>query len=303
MSHHKSSPPLTAAQIDDLINSGKDAQDTPGANWMALAALNNSDVTSLAVSQNELQDITGVTTSPASVAIEDFGGVTFTDMYQAFQGASGTLDNGNGGTLQQVASAIVEASQAFQLALGQQEAKQDWVGKTHDAALDNIMQSLPDVANIASGANALGLLIDAFSHTVFQTQWYLNENEPQYTASLNRWPNEVDEINQAYNSFAQDVMNTVYAPNISGIASNNPSFSTPTTDPSTPTPPPPGSGGGMVFRFGGGSAEVEPALGGGAVLFTFGGGARLFRFGGGGQRGPGAKEHKANKALRTKKNG
>ncbi|WP_445161759.1 hypothetical protein ACTXG5_00030 [Mycobacterium sp. Dal123C01] len=237
MSHHKSSPALTAEQIDDLINSGVDAQNTPGANWGALEAYSNSDVTALTVAQNEIQSITGVTTNPASVAIEDFGGVSFLNMWETFYNASATVDNGNGNTLQQVASNIVEASQTFREQLAQQEAKKDWVGKTHDAAVTNITNALPDVANLSSGINALALLINALSHTVFQTKWYLDNNKDAYSKSISRWPNEVDEINQAYDSFAQDVMNTVYAPNISSIASNNPGFSTSTNDPAPPPPP------------------------------------------------------------------
>jgi hypothetical protein len=246
MSHHKGgATPPTAEQIDGMINSGQDPQNTPGANWGVLEAIANSGVTSLAQAQDELQEITGTTQNPASVSIEDFTGVSFTSMYQAFQGASGVLDNGNGGTLQSVSSSITNALQAFQLSLAQQDAKNDWVGKTHDAAIANINESLPDVTNISAGANALGLLIDAFSHTIFQTQWYLNENEGPYNNSKSNWPNEVDEINQVYDSFAQDVMNTVYVPSITSIASNNPGFSTPVNDPSTPAepnPPPPPSG-------------------------------------------------------------
>ncbi|MEE6178378.1 hypothetical protein [Mycobacterium sp. 050134] len=244
MSHHKKS--LTPEQIDDMINSGKLPAGTAGANWGLFEALTNSDVSSLTTSQDELQQIAGITQNPAAVAVEDFTGVSFTTMFADFQGASGTLDNGNGSALQQISSAIVSASDTFQEALGQQEAQNLWVGKTHDAAIANITESLPDVTNIAMGANALGLLIDAFSHTIFQTQWYLNQNKPRYDESVSRWPNEVDEINQVYDSFAQDVMNTVYAPNITSIASNNPGFSTPASSPpdssSVPppdTPPPP----------------------------------------------------------------
>ncbi|OBA57206.1 hypothetical protein A5647_24320 [Mycobacterium sp. 1100029.7] len=77
-------------------------------------------------------------------------------------------------------------------------------------------------------------------------------------------------------------------------------------------------GGGAVFKSvangGGVVASAEP--GGGAVFRSFengggvvasvendGGGVVFGLGGGGGQRGPGAKEHKANKALRRKKNG
>jgi hypothetical protein len=256
VSKHKSSPPLTAEQIDDLINSGTDAQNTPGANWGVWEALTNSDVTSLAVAQNEVQSIAGITPMQSSVNMEDFGAVSFQSMWQAFSSASATLDNGNGATLQTVASNIIEASQTFQQSLATQEAKQDWVGKTHDAALENINQSLPDVANISSGANALGLLINAFSHTVFQTQWYFDENHNAYNASLDQWPNETDEINGVYDSFAQDVMNTVYEPNISSIAGNIPAFSTPINDPAPPPAPPTGSGGGGGS--GGGSNNTPP---------------------------------------------
>ncbi|WAJ46367.1 hypothetical protein OK015_07835 [Mycobacterium sp. Aquia_216] len=239
MSHHKKPP--TPEQIDDMINSGKLPANTPGADWSLFEALTNSDVSSLTTSQDEIQAITGTTASPATVAVEDFTGVSFTTMLHDFQNASGTLDNGNGNALQQISASIINASDTFQQALMKQEATNQWVGKTHDAAIANINQSLPDVSNIGMGANALGLLIDAFSHTIFQTQWYLLKNADGYNESVTRWPNEIDEINQVYDSFAQNVMNTVYAPNITSIASNNPGFSTPTSsaDPSSVPPPPP----------------------------------------------------------------
>jgi hypothetical protein len=244
VSHHNKS--LTPEQIDDLINSGKDPVNTPGANFGILESLTNSDVQKFDIS-NELQSITGTTQNPASVAVEDFSGVTFANMLNYFESASGTLDNGNGGAWQQIANSIIDASDTFQESLAAQEAQKDWVGKTHDAAIANITQSLPDLATTAGGANALGLLINAFARTIFQTQWYFISNDPAYSNSLTRWPNETDLINQAYNSYAQDVMNTVYAPNITSIASNNPGFgsssqnnpSPPPADPNPNPPPPP----------------------------------------------------------------
>ena len=239
MSHHSSSPapappPLTTQQIDDLINSGKDPANTPGANWAILEGLTNSEITAEDIS-SQLQSITGATQSPASVAIEDFGGVTFKAMYDDFHNASGTLDNGNGATWHQIATSIYDASTTFQQALAAQEAQKGWVGKTHAAAKANMFQSLPAVATMAAGANALGLLIDAFANTIFQTRWYMESNGQPYADSLARWPNETDLINQTYNSFAQQVMKTVYAPNIASIASNNPGFPSPLK--STPQPP------------------------------------------------------------------
>ena len=244
MSHHNK--PLTPEQIDDLINSGKDPVNTPGANFGILESLTNSDVQKFDIS-SEVQSITGTTQNPASVAVEDFSGVTFENMLNDFEPASGTLDNGNGGAWQQIAASIIDASDAFQESLAAQEAQKDWVGKTHDAAIANITQSLPDLATTAEGANALGLLINAFARTIFQTQWYFLSNAQAYGSSLSLWPNETDLINQAYNSYAQDVMNTVYAPNITSIASNNPGFgsssqnnpSPPPADPNPNPPPPP----------------------------------------------------------------
>ncbi|MCV7029325.1 hypothetical protein H7I03_08975, partial [Mycobacterium sherrisii] len=244
MSHHKKS--LTAEQIDDMINAGKLPVNTAGANWGVLESLSNSEVTALSSTQNEFQDISGTTADPVSVAIEDFSGVTFKSMLDDFEDASGTLDNGNGQSWQQIAGNIITASDNFQTALEAQEQLNEWVGKTHDAAIANITQSLPDVSSMASGANALGLLIDAFASTVFETRWYLVSNQAGYQDSLNRWPHEADLINQTYNSFAQDVMNTVYAPNITSIASNNPGFPTSSaadmSSLSDPPPPPDDSG-------------------------------------------------------------
>jgi hypothetical protein len=244
VSHHNKS--LTPEQIDDLINSGKDPVNTPGANFGILESLTNSDVQKFDIS-SEVQSITGTTQNPASVAVEDFSGVSFENMLNDFQPASGTLDNGNGGAWQQIAASIIDASDTFQESLAAQEAQKDWVGKTHDAAIANITQSLPDLATTAEGANALGLLINAFARTIFQTQWYFLSNAQAYGSSLSLWPNETDLINQAYNSYAQDVMNTVYAPNITSIASNNPGFgsssqnnpSPPPADPNPNPPPPP----------------------------------------------------------------
>jgi hypothetical protein len=223
VSHHKSKP-LTAEQVDDLINAGKTAPSgSPAANFGALETSTNSDVKALDIS-NELHSITGATTSPASVAVEDFSGVFFTTMLVYFEAASSHLDNGTGAVWQQIAGSIIDASDTFKQQLAAQEDQKEWVGKTHDAAIANITQSLPNLATTAAGGNALGLLINAFARTISQTQTYLMDNVSAYNDSLVRWPNEIDLIMQAYNSYTQDVMNTVYAPNIESIASNNPGF-------------------------------------------------------------------------------
>ncbi len=214
----------------------------PNPDAGAYEKLTNKDVTKFD-NDGSLGNIVGAATNPATVVIEDFDSVTYYDMHMTLYAAT-NVDGGHSAAWKAIASNIVDALNDFQQGLATQEAAKEWQGKTHDAAIANLQQSLAEPTTQAAGASALGTLIDYFSQTVFQTRWYIESNFDSYYHSIMTWPQYLDQINQAYNSYAQTVMSTVYAPNIAAIAEKNPGFTAaaPSSTGGIPPPPPPVDG-------------------------------------------------------------
>ena len=200
----------------------------------------NDDVKEFPSRLPDLQNVANVK-APATVVVEDLRNVSFQSMYDTFKEADDFVANGHPEAWADIAANIVDATTLFRQQLAAQEELEDWKGKTHDAALANVTQSLVEPQAVANGANALGVLLSAFQDTVFQTKWYMTFNEPTYASALQQYPNQTDLVKQTYDSFASTVMTKVWAPNIEKIASGNPGFTPdqPTDDSLAPPPPPP----------------------------------------------------------------
>ena len=247
MSHHKSAPPLTADQIDDNIEAGKSPEDTPGSNWHI--GVDNDEVTEF---DTRAKGLDPQAKSPASVILENPDGATFDSMSSMFANASDFVGSDQSQRWQDIGTAMLTAITTFKQDITTLDDKGDWKGKTHDAAMANLTQSLAEPQALVDGIGNLSALLNAFTDTIFQTHWYFkNWNDP-YQADLKRWPLHADEVRAGFDSFAKAVITTVYQPNIQEIAAANPAFSsgqqvtvdTPPPDgpppPDDPPPPPPG---------------------------------------------------------------
>lgn len=185
--------------------------------------LKTGDVQKLSDVQGALGNLTG-TSSPLNVALENFYNYHFHDLYNDFHGASTFLANGNDVQWNNISYAMNSALDTFTTSIQNLESQKLWVGKTHDAAMQNVTASLSEITTISAGANTLGSLINMFGETVFQTRWYFEENIDGYNKALQAFPNQQGDVENVFGIYAQDVMNTVYAPTIAGIASKNPGF-------------------------------------------------------------------------------
>jgi hypothetical protein len=189
--------------------------------------LTDKDVAAPDTVTSEFQNITA-TADPAPVVIENFSGVTFEDMLNAFAYVN-QVDNGESGRWQKNADDLVNAARNFGDQLSALETSKEWQGKTSSAAVGNIKNSLATPNALSQGAAALSTLVDVFARTLFEVGWYLYTNAQIYHLDLETWPNQSDKISQAFDSFAQTVMSKIYAPNIQQIASKNPGFSNPSS--------------------------------------------------------------------------
>jgi len=231
---------LTPEQIADGINDGSLPKTTPGANFSP--NISDDDVTEF---DTRAKGLDAPAKSPLQVVLENPGDATFASMLEDFAGADTLLGSAQSTAWQHIAGNMLDAFTEFQQGLATLEDQGGWVGKTHDAAKANITQSFAQLTTLIGGINSQSALLDSFGRTVFQTQWYFKNWDPEYQEDLAKWPNEADQVNQGFDSFAQKVITTVYQPNIQEIAQQNPGFTSaqqmsvgdiPTT-PTTPNDP------------------------------------------------------------------
>jgi hypothetical protein len=238
----------------------------------------------------DLQNYT-YTKDPANTMLENFSQVTFQQAYDNIIDAAPTPAAGNiPGEWDQVRQGIINATHVFTTGLYALESNPDspdaWQGATHDAAVQNLTSSLPIPTIVSTAAGVMSWLAEAFLSTMGATYNDIASNYASYQAGLRDFPQHQNEIQNAYNGFAQKVMTTVYSPNILNIAQNNPSFY-------SGAPPQVGGGtaglgglnglGGMNGLGGGGGAGFT-----GSAFSTPRGGGGLGSFGGGGGTGGGS---------------
>jgi hypothetical protein len=225
------------------------------------------------------------TKNPATVDLEDFYHADFATVLSHIQGADDgpALYDGN---WQGIYDNIVNATQDFQLGLGHQEAQDGWKGKTHDAAIANITQSLPEVTALANGAWSLAVMNNVFNTIIDSVKHDITDQVALYVQSLKAWPEQTDHIKQMFNGYAQRIMTNVYAPAIKGIAAQNPAFTSGQTQSSsgsgdqTPPPPPPPPPPPDSSKTGGDRGKANRSLAGGGADSSTGGGPDLSSLGG-----------------------
>lgn len=188
----------------------------------------------------------------------------YLQVYSCLLGADEDVAPGIPQAAATMSQAIASATKDFQTSLGLLHSSADsWKGAAADAAVQNVTSSLPIPQAISDGASALGVLAQHFSATVANAKNQIVPIYGQYEADLHNYPEQADQIQQQYSTYAFNVMTSApgYEPNISNIATNNPGFN---------AGPPPTVGGGTGGA-GGGSGVTGGAGGGGVVSAGTGG--------------------------------
>jgi hypothetical protein len=213
---------MTPDEIAEAIDNGSLPADTPGAaSWSE--GVSNDDVTEFPTSAKGLA-VTA--THPGIVQLENLDNVTFVSMWEAFENADGGIGFPQSDQWLAIVQAMTDEFSDFQVSLAQLEEAQGWVGKTHEAAMANLNQSFAQLQVLLDGIGTQATLLGAFNKTIFQTQWYFRNWMGPYYSDFLKFPNHRDQIDQAYNSFAQQVMSVVYGTNINEIKVANPAFAT-----------------------------------------------------------------------------
>lgn len=231
-----------------------------------LSNVDNEDNEDIRVAPTRLEELknSSYAKDPATIILDDFTDVTFTQVHGKFETADDNVAPYNHKDWGDARSAIIEGIQNFQIQIGVLERLEDgWKGKTHDAAIANIESSYPEPTAAGNGAGVMGILVDAFANTIYATKQNIMPNKERYDAALRDFPEYADEIHEAYDNFARDVMREVYSPNIVQIAADNPAFTVggpPGLNQQQPPPPGPDPnslpGGGSFGGPGGGTGSL-----------------------------------------------
>jgi hypothetical protein len=212
----------TGVVTDWLVQHGFDTSNIPPVgDWSP--DVNDGDIHGPDTQTSDL-DKFGGTKDPTFVAIEDFRGWSFDEIHVAFEHADDDIAPGYALSWRNISNSIGTEVDTFRQALAQQDALDEWKGKTHDAAMANVNQSFIEPMTIAEGGYALGLITDAFSRAIASAKHYLNTAAASYDVDLKRWPNHADVIRGDFNSYAQAVLSKVYVPTIQDVAARNPGF-------------------------------------------------------------------------------
>lgn len=159
----------------------------------------------------------------AAVLLEDFRGVTYEGAVEMVRGIDEPV-SGSGGYWRSMGRGLLSDISSFEERLLLLDRRGDWQGDTHDAAVENLLASLAEPEAAAKGAFALGMLLEYFDSVMSATKRNILTHENAYRSALNSAPEHADHTMRGYNNFAQSVFNTIYAPGIGTIATNNPDF-------------------------------------------------------------------------------
>lgn len=237
---------------------------SPGV--IAPSHMSNGTPTTPDTGLNGLPD--GYEKKPASVVLDNFAGTTYVQAYNDFAGVDQDVAPGIPQGWHNVSAGIQDAAQALLSDLQNARTGPDpWKGATADAVYQNITSSLPILATISAIAQALGTLSQAFHQTMWTTKNDIDANYGNYYLDLFNHgsnPEQRDQIEQQYNSYARAVLNSAYLPNILEIANNNPNFN---------IAPPPHVGSTNGAPNGSSSPQVTSTPGGGGASGGGAGGA------------------------------
>lgn len=181
-------------------------------------------------------DGNGAKVQAAPVVLENFDGMDYETIRSRMEGVSENIAPGYNDTLHDVAQQIVKGMSDLQDRLDTLESDGGWKGKTHDAAMANLVKSYDVPEEFRKGALALGVLSEYYSQTMSTNKHNILDQWQTYQNCLSYYPNETDTVKQYFNSFARDVMKNYYGPEITDIANHQPAVgSTATPDVGTPS--------------------------------------------------------------------
>lgn len=113
-------------------------------------------------------------------------------------------------TLRGVAQQVAQGLSDLKDRLQSLESDGGWKGKTHDAAMANLVKSYDVPEEFRKGALALGVLSEYYSQTMSTNKHNILDQWQTYQNCLSYYPNETDTVKQYFNSFARDVMKNYY---------------------------------------------------------------------------------------------
>jgi hypothetical protein len=165
--------------------------------------------------------------------------VTFEDVNNHMQGAERDVTPGHGPQWESIANALTQATRDYHVFLeGMKDSDDNWVGKSADAAKQNITSSFNQLDGASKGATAMVQIAPAFSKTIKTVVENIVDRAQGYFQALSKHPEHHDWIKNEYDGLARDVMSD-YAQNISLISSSNPDMTGGTTAPQKPGSPAP----------------------------------------------------------------
>ncbi|MET0454592.1 MAG: hypothetical protein ABW137_22380, partial [Mycobacterium sp.] len=185
-------------------------------------------------------DANGAKVEATPVVLENFDGMDYETIHSRMTPVSENIAPGYNDTLRDVAQQIVKGMGDLRDRFDTLESDGGWKGKTHDAAMANILKSYDVPDEFRKGALSLGVLSEYYSQTMSTNKHNILDQWQTYQDCLSKFPSETDTVKQYFNNFARDVMKNYYAPEIRDIASHQPAIG------SAQTPdvaPPPGNGG------------------------------------------------------------
>ncbi|WP_197376635.1 hypothetical protein [Mycolicibacterium baixiangningiae] len=187
----------------------------------------------------------GAKVEAAPVVLENFDGMDYETIHSRMMGVSENIAPGYNDTLRDVAQQIVKGMSDLKYRLETLESEGGWKGKTHDAAMANLLKSYDIPEELRKGALALGVLSEFYSQTMSTNKHNILDQWQTYQNCLTWYSSETDTVKQYFNNFARDVMKNYYGPQITAIAEHQPAVGSavipevgapPPVDP--PAPPP-----------------------------------------------------------------
>lgn len=164
----------------------------------------------------------GAKVEAAPVVLENFDGMDYETIRNRLMNVSENIAPGYNDTLRGVAQQIVKGVSDLRNRLETLESEGGWKGKTHEAALANLVQSYAVPEELRKGAMALGVLSEYFSQVMSTNKHNILDQWETYQECLRDYSSETDTVKQYFNNFARDVMKNYYSPQINDIAGHQP---------------------------------------------------------------------------------
>jgi hypothetical protein len=166
----------------------------------------------------------GVFYEPATVAMENFRGMSFDAISAALLDVSENISPGHADGWREVSRGILDDLNDFRRRISANEEVGGWRGDTHDAAMRNLELSYARPEIMARGAETMAVVTEYYSETMSTSKHNILDQADLYRAYKASWPQYEDITTQRFDDFAQSAMIDIYTPAILEIADRNPGF-------------------------------------------------------------------------------